>query len=130
MKYVWISSNQNKDKFPDNQWYDFQVELPMELYFPGDCECALLNFDVNPLFQVEVNIFCDILEQNCFGNSLSPYLKTIDQVPYTSQTFTFVKVLNPTVRRFRITIKSSFSNSIPTESIEESTLLLVFREIC
>ena len=128
MKYVWISSNQNKDKFPDNQWYDFQVELPIELNFKENCECALLNFDVNPLFQLEVNIFCDILEQNCFGTSLAPYLNTIEKVPYKFQHLTFIKVTTPTIRRFRITIKSTFTNSTPSESVEESTLLLVFRE--
>ena len=128
MKYVWISSSQNKDKFPDNQWYDFRVELPKELIFKDCCECALLSFDVNPLFQLEVNIFCDLLEENCFGNNLAPYLNTVDQVPYRYQNLTFVKVLHSTIKTFRIYIKSMFSNSIPSESIGESSLLLVFRE--
>lgn len=129
MHYVWVSSLQNKDKFPENQWYDFQVELPKELVFKEECECALLSFDINPLIQIEVNVFCDILEQSCFGNSLAPYLNTVDQVPIRFQNLTFVKVLSSSIRKFRVTIKSTFTNSTPTESIQESSLLLAFREI-
>ena len=32
MEYIYVSSRQDLDKFPQNVWHDFSVALPTELY--------------------------------------------------------------------------------------------------
>ena len=129
MEYIFISSNQQLDLFPENTWYDFQVQLPKEIIFKHKYECALLLFDVNPLFQLTVNVFCDILEDICFEDNLYPLLCNILEVPYRSNKPIFFPLKVNTLNRFRISIKRAFTNSTPTESIEQSSFLLMFREI-
>ena len=129
MEYIFVTSNQQTDLFPENSWYDFQVQLPKEIVFENKTECALLLFDVNPLFDLNVNIFCDILENNCFENSLSPFLCNITEVPQRALYPIFIPLRVKSIKRLRFTIKSAFTNTIPSESIQQSSLLLLFREI-
>lgn len=129
MDYIFISSNQQLDLFPQNTWHEFEVELPKEITFKSKFECSLLFFDVNPLIQLNVNIFCDILNNNCFEESLSPFLCNITEVPFRLESPIFIPLKVNSLKRLKITIKSAFSNSIPTESISQSSLLLGFREI-
>ena len=99
---------QNIDLFPQNTWHDFDVELTKELVFNNKCECALLFFDVNPLFQLELNIFCDILEQTCFENSLASFLSPVTELPYKPTNPLFFPIKTSTIKRLRISIKNSF----------------------
>ena len=128
MEYIFISSLQNSDLFPENTWHDFHVELPKELVFKSKCECALLFFDVNPLFNLEVNIFCDLLEEHCFEDSLAPFLSPVFEVPLRVENPIFVPLRQTTIKRIRISIKKAFTHSTPTESIQQSNLLLLVRE--
>ena len=129
MEYIFITSNQNSDLFPDNRWDNFQVELPKELTFNNKIECSLLFFDVYPKVNLKVNIFCDILEENCFENALAPILSTISEIPFQIKYPLFVPLKLRTVKNFKISIKSAFTHLTPTESIQQANLVLAIREI-
>ena len=129
MEYVYVSSLQNINIFPDNTWHSFTVELPKELKFDKKCECALLYFDVYPDVQEEVDIFCDLLEQSCYKTALAPFLATATSIPFQPSYLNFVKVISPSIRRFRITIKSSFTVTTLSQSQTEARMILVFQEI-
>ena len=128
MEYVYVTSTQNLNIYNNNTWYDFRVTLPKELFFSKSCECALFSFDTNPSFQLDVDVFCDVIEETCYKDSLAPFLAKISGVPYSFIQPNFMKVTNKSVRNLHFYIKSSFAHTIPTESVEVTQLILLFRE--
>ena len=128
MEYVYVTSEQSKNIYPHNVWYDFRVALPKELYFPSGYECALLSFDIYPSNDLDCNIFCDILEQTSFENSLLPHLSVVKSPPERFTFLHFKKVINPRISSFRIYIRRPYTNEPPTESFQFSQLELLFRE--
>ena len=127
MEYLCVSSKQDLDLFPQNVWHDFCIVLPTELYNKDGWECALLSFDINPLTDLEVNVFCDLVKGSCFQKSLLPFLSKVSRVPIYFENLNFVKVISPSVKSFRIYIKTAFSQELPSDGIEEITLILVLR---
>ena len=129
MEYLYISSTQCSDIFPQNTWYDFEVELPKEIILKHKSELSLIFFDVSPSVQVDVDIFCDILEENCYQNSLAPFLSTISEVPYRSVVPFHVPIRLSSIKKLRFSIKTAFNHSVPTEAIEQANLILAVRKV-
>ena len=127
MEYICVSSNQDLDKFPQNVWYDFSVVLPKALVNKEGWECALLSVDINPLSDLEMYIFCDLVKGSCFQKSILPFLGKVSRMPTHFENLNFVSVINPTIENFRIYIKRAFSQDIPTDGVEELTVTLVLR---
>ena len=128
MDYLYISSSQNLDIFPNNLWYDFFVELPMELIFKEPRKCALLEFDVYPSMDLNINVFCDLIDNSCFEGQISPFLYKVTEIPAIVHYPQFHKVIYQSVKRFHIYLRTSFTNSIPTQSIQAVNMVLGFSQ--
>ena len=126
-KYAYISSTQNGDIYPDNVWYDFSVELPMELKFNDSCKCAVVEFSVEPSMLLDVNVFCDLVEGSCFESIIAPFIFKAKESPAFINIPQFHNVINPSVKNFRIYMRSGFKNLIPIENIQAVNIVLAFQ---
>ena len=128
MEYIYLTSSQSRDVYSGNVWYDFNVDLPKELYFPNGCECALVSFDTYPSMDMDCNLFCDILEQSCFENLLLPFLACVKTPPQYFEQLHFKKTICPRIASLRLYIRKAYTNEPPSESIQFTQVVLLLRE--
>jgi hypothetical protein len=94
--YLFISSTDSKDWFPQNNSQNFRIKLPSSLKLDGLWRCALTEFSYTPIFEglipKEIYICCDIVQDSYACNSTLPLLRKVN-VP--SQHSSRIQILFP-----------------------------------
>lgn len=87
---IFISSTNAEDKYPDNEWYDFTISLPTDLYFSRQerWEMALMQIiivrdtskkletQMKKQYNEPIYLMCDALESSIVNQSWEPVLGT------------------------------------------------------
>lgn len=78
-EYVWMSSEQNKNIYPDNKPYKFKVQLPQNIPVGGNCLIGLCKIrGLKTQKPKEIYICCDQCQYSIVDGNLYPVLRCID----------------------------------------------------
>ena len=78
-EYVWISSDQNKDIYPNNKPYQFKIQLPQTIPINGNCLIGLCEIrGLKKQRSKEIFICCDQCQYSIVDDKLYPVLRCVD----------------------------------------------------
>lgn len=119
--YLFISSEDSKDLYPNNNWFDFTVELPQDLNVLGKWEVAILDIFLSGPVRSSMNLCSDLCVESYSQGSFSPVLRNIPQSSkgYISYPIGFYfELIRNNIKRFRIYMQSPK----PKDSLRPETL--------
>ena len=122
--YLFLSSSDCNGSHPDNNAWDFTIDLQNDLYLNTDWECALMDINYNGDFG-ELYIYTDLCTPSYVNNAYLPLLRVINSagqfaVPY------FMRIPRNIIERIRIYIRSRRGQQ-PTLLPEHLTCTLQLR---
>ena len=126
--YLFLSSRDSLNQYPNNLWYDFTTDFPGELEVDETWECALLDINCIPQVEREFVVFADIVKQNYIRDTSALVLRV---VYYSGSTFTilyYIPVNRSNISQVRIYIRDLEIGKIPTESVGQLNCTLGFRK--
>ena len=115
MKYLFISSNDSAEDYPNNKWYDFTIDLPGEWILEGDWECALLEINCLPRIDRELVIYCNIVEQSYFQNGMASLLRCVFQSTDIFNNPYFISLNRNRISHVRMSIRDLVTGRVPSE---------------
>ena len=124
MAHLFISSEDSKMFYPDNNSYDFTIELVKTMR--GRFRIALCEIDYTPSGE-DLYIFCDACSQTQVMDRLLPLLRIVD-TPGEFSTLYFRTVTRPLVQRLRVYIRNR-DMEIPTADIGRVRCTLLIETI-
>lgn len=80
-EYVWLSSEQNKDIYPNNKPYQFKIQLPQTIPIDGNCLiglCEIRGLSLKTQRSKEIYVCCDQCQYSIVDGNLHPVLRCID----------------------------------------------------
>jgi len=107
--YLYLSSDDSKQYFPNNKTDDFTVKLPENYKLPGCWEVALTEIhypEVTPEGHV-LSVLSDICEESVSGGGKAPVLRKIYKVSEVWNQLYYVPVRSKEIDSIRIFIKES-----------------------
>ena len=119
MTYLNLSSRDSKLYHPNNNSYDFTVELPWPIF--GSFKCALLDFACGPMLD-DLYIFSDICEPEFIHDKMKPLLRVISE-PGEPAAPHYKTVSRHIIQRVHIYIRSF------DESQEDNKLIIPTHDI-
>ena len=75
--YLYVSSNDSKNIYPNNNALDFFVEFPHKIQLCGIWEIAVLEFKLSNSQSIDFAILCDACEVSYINNAYRPILRYI-----------------------------------------------------
>ncbi len=99
MKYIFASSDDSLDFYPNNKSTDFTVELPRVI---RASECALGEISFLSQSQ-DLVVLCDLCEESYYRDSLVPILRIV-KAPGELENLYFVPITRHEIKRFHIRI--------------------------
>lgn len=74
--YLFMSSNDSTNEFPDKSGTDFTIELPRVYTLKGEWECALV--EIEPYVDADTMYVCTVLCQESFvEDTMIPILRRL-----------------------------------------------------
>ena len=130
--FIYLSSTDSPEFYPQNEPYEFTVELPENLNLEGNWHCALLSFS-QPVSD-DVTIFCDILDYSFIQNTYKPVLHQISEQDIYFSDFPnlhYMKVKDSSIKRIKISILKSTNLTPPSPAPADSRtqLALHFKKL-
>ena len=119
--FVYLSSSDSPQFYPENDPYEFTVELPEILTLEGNWHCALISF-AQPTSE-DVTIFCDILDYSFIQDTYKPVLRQLSEQDVYFADFPnlhYVKVKDFAVKRIKISILKSTNLTPPSPAPADS----------
>ena len=108
MIHLFLNSIDSINTHPNNNPFDFTIELPEALVLDGEWECALsdIYYD-NSAINEELFVFSDICNDSYVYNNRLPILRKVNKPDiFTLPYFTSVNLRE--IQRIRIFIKDKF----------------------
>ena len=75
--YLYLSSVDSLQHFPNNSLSDFTIHLPTEYRFDGTWTCALRAIKCETTISKDLYVFCDIVEDSYVRDRKMPILQYI-----------------------------------------------------
>ena len=79
--YLFLSSQDSLDYFPDNKSNHFNIKLPGTLKLPGIWKCAVVEMTYYPQFEGErpkqIYLCCDVVQESYACDSTLPILRRL-----------------------------------------------------
>lgn len=121
--YLYLTSEDSKETHPENNSFDFTVELPRSLTLEGDWECSLKELGFSNQIKSDFLYICsDICEESLACDTVYPILRVIynDQKrkwkALTFQDPFYIKLRRQNVSRIRIFIRGRRLEPLVTEN--------------
>ena len=107
--YLFLSSNDSKDEYPDNMSTEFTIELPRVYTLEGQWECALA--EIEPNVNTDTLYVCaDLCQESYAENTMIPVLRRLRNIkkgkkPFEFPVLYYVPVKKTHIDRIRIFIR-------------------------
>ena len=75
--YLFVSSSDSSEYFPDNIACDFKVKLPQMLQLPGTWTCSLRDLKCVTTLDKDLYVFSDIIEDSYVNDKKLPILQYV-----------------------------------------------------
>lgn len=121
MIYLNLSSSDSLDFHPENNSFDFIVELPTII--EGQFSCALIDFFCEAATFEPLYIFCDICEPEYVLDSVRPLLRIVAESGEVNTAHS-KKVNRREIRRVQLSIRDR-TFSIPSSPIGRVRMTIV-----
>ena len=83
--YLFLSSRDSLNQYPNNVWYDFTTDFLGELEVDETWECTLLDINCIPQVEREFVVFADIVKQKYLRDTSASVLRVVSQFRITFQ---------------------------------------------
>ncbi len=109
--YLYLNSEDSKDKFPNNEPGDFNVELSRSLVLEGSWEIGLIEANFSGTTKANSYYVCsDVCSESHVSDTLYPVLRKVtvtksQKAVISYDTPTYVKVNRTEIQRLRIFIR-------------------------
>ena len=124
--YLFLSSRNSKDQYPDNVATDFTIDLPRPFALEGEWECGLKEIDVS-LKQNTMFVCSDICRESYAEDTMLPVLRMLRNTPTRGRKretyFVFndpfyVRIKAEVLNRVRIFIRGSELRALVSDDSE------------
>ena len=112
MAYIYLSSDDSLEYFPNNTNFDFTVELAQE--FRGAYRLALCEIYFTPAIE-DLYVFCDVCSRSRVLDDLLPLLRIV-RAPGEFANLYYQELTRPILQRIRLYIRDKSLN-IPSTDI-------------
>lgn len=122
--YVYLSSQDSTNNFPDNSAFDFTLLLPERIFLEGDkWWCGLIQCHLTSAPKQDVFICTDICAESVTGSSRLPVLRRIRTKVFEASHVTYVPVKVRELSSIRVYIRDKRGNSLPFSAQTSSCVL-------
>lgn len=122
--YLHLSSNDSKDTHPNNENWDFTIDLKKDVWCIGEWECSLV--DCNYISKKdELYLFCDICSDSFIHNNYLPLLRIISG---EIRNLFYLPITREHISRIRVYIRNE-KGEVPSFSSENFRCTLHVRKI-
>lgn len=124
-KYVYLSPEDSKTIYPNNNSYDFTVILAAPLQLNSNFKVALTEIDFEGGSSLDLYIYSDVCgSSNVLGQNL-PILRYTNKAR-EFQKLNYINVTRSFIDSIKIFIRDS-SHNIPTDTLQNLKCSLVFK---
>ena len=102
--YLHLSSNDSLSSYPNNNCWDFTVDLKTCLILPGKWECALTEIDFTN-DNLTLIVFCDLCSQSFVMDNYLPVLRVVTHSQIFEKPY-FVKISRQNITHLRVYIRT------------------------
>ena len=129
--FVFLSSGDSADLFPNNTPYDFTVALPETIELNGEYYCALVSY-FQPVGE-DVTIFSEILDYSYIADSYKPVLRQLNEIATHYEDFSnpqYMKVRVPRISEINIKIRQStfFSHLVQLQEVQKQDWFSILKK--
>ena len=126
--YLFLSSRDSLNQYPNNIWYDFTTDFPGELEVDESWECALVDIHCIPLIEREFVVFADIVKQSYIKDTSASVLRAVYNSGSAFSNPYYISVNRSNISQVRVYIRDLETGAIPTESVSQLNCTLAFRK--
>ena len=130
--YFFLSSSDSLLFHPDNNSYNFIIELPERIHLEGEWVIGLCDFYHSSNLIETIFVLCDICDNSYIGDSLKPILRIIypnnNQIYFNYKEIYYVKVKNYCLNRLKVYIRDEHFK-IPSSITGTTRLTLHLKKI-
>lgn len=126
--YVYGSSAECKDLYPDNKPEDFVIHLPKPIHMEGEWECGLLQFQYNVSTEKPYYVCCDLVRESFVGDYTLPVLRRVRLKGIQFIKVIYVPLKTRDFNSIRVYMRS-WKNKDPTGLRGRSFCTLHFRRV-
>ena len=123
--YLFLSSSDCGDIYPDNNPLDFTIDLFPILELKGEWECGLLEIDYKPS-NIDLFLYCDLCESSFVHGNYLPLLRFVKKVSIYERPM-FFPISREVVSRLRLYIRDA-EGKVPSFNIKELKCTLEIRK--
>jgi len=123
--YFFLSPEDSRDSFPNNNEWDFTTILPKQTYLPGKWLCALTEIYYSESITEDLYVFCDLCEDSVVKSTSLPVLKIVCASGLIFSPY-FMKVTRSELTQVRIYIRNTHMKA-PSVRSEQLRCTLVIK---
>ena len=101
-KYIYITWDDGKPRFPDNQPNNFWLQLPSTLVLQGEWCVALMDVKMKTQSKKSIFLLSDVCEESYVKGNRYPVLRRLDEKTAEFKVPRFLKVTRQQVQRIHI----------------------------
>jgi hypothetical protein len=75
--YVYCTSADSKERFPENAFFDYKVQLGRRMHLEGDWSCGLIEFRFATTVSEPCYVCCDAVTESSVGEYFIPVLRQL-----------------------------------------------------